>query len=249
MIAQYATYVVRFGLAKKFASPISLGFEAASAAIVQVLGYLLRRASMHLLGYLSQLILGTSLLPGRYLPLSARGKNLIVDTDLFSDVEYATLFKPRGNTHAFPALTLLGSDAGALLLASTAPSVKLLAVNVNYPSSYSVLAASAILNHYGHADVPIGARRPLTNATFFDSWSYNLGEFASKVAYHYSGGSLPWGRADDAWDPVRLYRKCLAEAPDGSVTIASIGFFENVSPSIGLGWGNAHTYSQVAEPA
>jgi hypothetical protein len=107
--------------------------------------------------------------------------------------------------------------------------VNLLAVNVNHPSSYSVLAASAILAHYGHADVPVGARRPMTNDTFFDSWSYNLGEFASKVAYHHSGGSLPWGRAEDAWDAVRLYRRCLAEAQDGSVTIASIGFFENVS--------------------
>lgn len=120
------------------------------------------------------------------------------------------------------------SDAGALLLAATS-GAKLLAVNVNYPSSYSVLAVSAILAHYGHTDVPIGARRPLTNATFFDSWSYSLGEFASKVAYHHPGGSLPWGHADTAWDPVTLYRKRLAEAADGSVTVVSIGFFENVS--------------------
>lgn len=47
----------------------------------------LRRASMHLLRTLSQLILGTRLLPARYLPLSIRSKNLIIDTDLFSDVE------------------------------------------------------------------------------------------------------------------------------------------------------------------
>jgi inosine-uridine nucleoside N-ribohydrolase len=145
----------------------------------------------------------------------------------------------------FPSTDKLNSDAGALLLAAASPVVDLLGVNVNYPSSYSVLAASAILAHYGHADVPIGARRPLTNATFFDSWSYNLGEFASKVAYHYSGGSLPWGHAEDAWDPVRLYRKCLAEAQDNSVTIASIGFFENVSVPPRKG---AHTYPQVAEP-
>lgn len=110
--------------------------------------------------------------------------------------------------------------------------MNLVGVNVNYPSAYSVLAASAILAHYGRADVPIGARRPLTNTTFFDAWSYNLGEFASKVAYHYSGGSLPWGHAEEAWDPVRLYRKCLTEAPNDSVTIASIGFFENVSNSL-----------------
>jgi hypothetical protein len=106
--------------------------------------------------------------------------------------------------------------------------VNLLAVNVNYPSTYSALTASAILAHYGQANVPIGIPRPLTNVTFFDGWFYELGEYASKVAYHFSGGSLPWGRAEDAWDPVALYRKVLAESEDGSVTIASIGFLDNV---------------------
>jgi hypothetical protein len=106
--------------------------------------------------------------------------------------------------------------------------VNLLAVNVNYPSSYSALAASAILAHYGHPHVPIGIPRPLTNATFFDAWFFELGEYASKVAFHFSGGSLPWGHAEDAWDPVALYRKSLAGVEDGSVTIVSIGFLDNV---------------------
>lgn len=102
-------------------------------------------------------------------------------------------------------------------------------MNVNYPSSYSAVAASAILAHYGLTDVPIGIKRPLTNASFFDSWAFELGEYASKVAYRYAGGSIPWGKADQAWDPVQLYRKVLSEAEDSTVTIASIGFFENVS--------------------
>jgi hypothetical protein len=123
----------------------------------------------------------------------------------------------------------LNSDAGALLLAATSPNVNLLAVNINYPSTFSALATSAILAHYCRSEVPIGIRRPLTNATFFDSWYYELGEYTSKVAFHWSGGRLPWGHAEEAWDPVALYRKVLAGAEDGSVTIASIGFFENVS--------------------
>ncbi|KAH8899056.1 inosine/uridine-preferring nucleoside hydrolase [Thozetella sp. PMI_491] len=139
--------------------------------------------------------------------LAAAKKNLIIDTDLFSDVD----------------------DAGALLLAATSPQVNLLAVNVNYPSTYSALAASAILAHYGHSDVPIGLRRPATNETFLDQFTYELGEYASKVAYHWSGGTLPWGHAEDAWDPVQLYRKTLAAAPNSSVTIASIGFLDNLS--------------------
>lgn len=121
------------------------------------------------------------------------------------------------------------SDAGALLLAATSPDVNLLAVNINYPSSYSAVCASGILAHYNKSGVPIGIIRPLTNATFFDSRSYALGEYASKVAFHFSGGSIPWGEAERAWDPVALYRKVLAEAEDGSVTVVSIGFLDNVS--------------------
>ncbi|KAI1075561.1 inosine/uridine-preferring nucleoside hydrolase [Whalleya microplaca] len=150
-------------------------------------------------------------------------KNLIIDTDLFSDVD----------------------DAGALLLAATSPDVNLLAVNVNYASSYSALAASAILAHYGQSRVPIGVRRPLTDATFFDAWTFALGEYASKLAYRFAGGSLAWGRAEDAWDPVPLYRKVLAEAADGSVTIASIGFFENLS---GLLNSTSDSYSALDGP-
>ncbi|KAK4167537.1 inosine-uridine preferring nucleoside hydrolase-domain-containing protein [Cladorrhinum sp. PSN259] len=134
-------------------------------------------------------------------------KRLIIDTDLFSDVD----------------------DVGALMLAATSPSIDLLAVNINYPSSYSALAASAVVAHFGHPETPIGIIRPLTNDTFFDAWFYELGEYTSKVAYHFSGGTLAWGRAEDAWDPVSLYRKVLAESPDNSVTIASIGFLDNLS--------------------
>ncbi|OJD38102.1 inosine uridine-preferring nucleoside hydrolase [Diplodia corticola] len=145
------------------------------------------------------------------LPLAAAAtpakKKLVIDTDLFSDVD----------------------DTTALLLAATSTNANLLAVNVNYPSSYSALAASAILAHYGHPDIPIGVVRPLTNASFFDQLYFEHGEYASKVAYHWSAGSLPWGDADRAWDPVSLYRKVLAEQEDESVTIVSVGFFENLS--------------------
>ncbi|KAH8826525.1 inosine/uridine-preferring nucleoside hydrolase [Flagelloscypha sp. PMI_526] len=130
--------------------------------------------------------------------------NLIVDTDLFSDVD----------------------DAAALLLAATQPCVRLLGVQLNWPSSYSVLAASSILSHYGHEDVPIGAIRPLNNSTFFDSWFFQYGEYASKVQHHWPH-SLK--NAEDAWDPVTLYRKLLASSEDRSVVIASIGFLDNLS--------------------
>lgn len=114
------------------------------------------------MGFLSSLLL----LPLTFIHLNSAvntpKKNLIIDTDLYSDVD----------------------DAGALLLAATSPDVNLLAVNINTKTTFSVLAASAILSHYGHSHVPIGIPRPLTNITFFDGWYFSLGEYASKTAYH-----------------------------------------------------------------
>lgn len=127
--------------------------------------------------------------------------------------------------------------------------MNLLAVNINYPSSYSALAASAILSHYGHNQVPIGIVRPISNETFIDTWSFELGEYASKVAYHWrceEDCAVRWGHVDDdAWDPVALYRKALSEAADGSVTIASIGFLNNLS---GLLNSSGDSYSELAGP-
>lgn len=152
-------------------------------------------------------------------------KQLIIDTDLHSDVEYTQPHHPS-ISKAYQSV----SDAGALLLGATLPNLNLLGVNVNHPCSYSALTASAILAHYGHSNTPIGIPRPMNNETFFDGWDFKRGEYTSKVAYHWSGGTLPWGKARDAWDPVVLYRKLLSEAEDGSVTIASIGFLDNVRP-------------------
>ncbi|KAL1845753.1 hypothetical protein Daus18300_014455 [Diaporthe australafricana] len=175
---------------------------------------------------------------------------LIIDTDLYSDVEYvppkqgASLPLPPDSFFVIAA-DRGDSDAGALLVAATLPESDLRAVNVNYASTFSALAASAILAYYGHEKTPIGIPRPLNNNTFFDTWDYNLGEYAAKVAFHWSGGSLPWGHADDAWDPVELYRKTLSEAEDGSLKIVSIGFLDNIS---GLLNSTADTYSPLDGP-
>ncbi|KAI1360645.1 inosine/uridine-preferring nucleoside hydrolase [Xylaria arbuscula] len=147
-------------------------------------------------------------------------KNLIIDTDIYSDVD----------------------DVGALLLAATSRHVNILAVNVNYHSTYSALAASAILAYYGHPDIPIGIRQPMFDVSFLDTISWDKGEFASKIAFHWSGGTLPWDHFENAWEPVALYRKALAEAPDGSVTIASLGFLDNLSDLLE---STADTYSNL----
>ncbi|KAK3392352.1 Inosine/uridine-preferring nucleoside hydrolase domain-containing protein [Sordaria brevicollis] len=156
--------------------------------------------------------------------------NLIIDTDIFSDVD----------------------DAGALLLAATSPHANLLGVLVNKPSTYSVLCASAIVSYYTSSQskepIPIGVYRhrcpdgttsPLLDRTFLDVVYWHLGEFCSKIAYQYGcdktqtgtfiNPSIPWGEAEKAYDSVKLYRKLLAEAEDDSVTIVSIGFLDNLS--------------------
>jgi hypothetical protein len=110
-------------------------------------------------------------------------------------------------------------------------------VNINVPSSYSALAGSALLGYYGHADTPLGIARPITDQTFFDGWAFKLGEYASKVGYHFKKySSLAWDVDDtdkmpvnETWDAVKLYRKVLSEAENESITICSIGFFNNVS--------------------
>ncbi|KAF8915398.1 hypothetical protein CPB85DRAFT_1251552 [Mucidula mucida] len=131
------------------------------------------------------------------------------------------------------------NDAAALLLASTLPCTDLLAVQINYPSSYSVLAASSILTYYGHGDVPIGSSSPLNNDSFFDDFYYQFSDYASKVQYHWNHILVD---AEGAWDSVTLYRKILSEQDDNSVSIASIGFFDNLS---GLLNSTADSYSSL----
>ncbi|PLB36802.1 inosine-uridine preferring nucleoside hydrolase-domain-containing protein [Aspergillus candidus] len=145
---------------------------------------------------------------------SSTKKKLIVDTDLFSDVD----------------------DTGALLLACSHANVSLLGVNLNYPSTYTALAASSLLGYYGHTAVPIGIKRPLTNDTFLDIYAYQHGEYASKVAYHWQTySSLPWMDVTGTWDSVELYRRVLSQEDDQSVTIASIGFLDNLSNLLASG--------------
>lgn len=140
------------------------------------------------------------------------------------------------------------SDTSALLLAATSPNVNLLAVNINYPSSYSALATSAILSHYGQGQVPISISRSFSNETFIDTRYFERGEYASKIAYQFrcDDCAVRWGHVgEDTWDPVELYRKTLSEAPDGSVTIASVGFLTSLS---GLLNSSADSYSELAGP-
>ncbi|KAJ7248509.1 inosine/uridine-preferring nucleoside hydrolase [Mycena rebaudengoi] len=169
----------------------------------------------------------TSALPAASPPPAASPKkNICINTDVYNDA----------------------GDIGVLLVAATSPQVNLLAVNVDSGSDYSALATSAVLAYYNHSHVPIGVNRPSTNKTFYDDITYDLGEYASKVAYNYKSDKqfLKWPNgAASAPDPVALYRKELSKQPDKSVTIVSIGLFVILS---GLLNSTADAYSHLTGP-
>lgn len=125
---------------------------------------------------------------------------LIVDTDIFSDVD----------------------DAGALAVAhalADAGQVKLLAVMVDTPSRWGAPAVDAINTYYGRGDIPVGALKPVDNSTFEK-------DYAQVLAKRFPNSLRDGARAPDA---VRLYRQVLARQPDHSVSIASVGFLTNLA--------------------
>ena len=68
----------------------------------------------------------------------------------------------------------------------------------------------------------VASRESLTYVRMCDS----RGEYASKLAYHFPRVLQDAARAPD---PVDLYRRTLSGAQDGSITIVSIGFFDNLA--------------------
>ncbi|CAO2650807.1 Nn.00g091040.m01.CDS01 [Neocucurbitaria sp. VM-36] len=135
------------------------------------------------------------------------GQPIIIDTDLFSDAD----------------------DVGALTIANVLHNcglAELKGIAINTPSQYGAPAANAICSYFGNGDVPVAAIRPLTNATFFDDWSYARSEYASKIAYNWPGTLT---NASLTPTPVELYRSILASADNHSLHIISIGFLTNLA--------------------
>ncbi|KAL6246765.1 hypothetical protein RBB50_006072 [Rhinocladiella similis] len=135
------------------------------------------------------------------------GQPIIIDTDLFGDVD----------------------DVGALTIANVLHNcglADLKGIAINTPSQYGAPAASAICSYFGNENVPVAALRPITNASFFDDWDYVRGEYASKVAYNWPGSLT---NASLAPTPVELYRSILASADNSSLHIISIGFLTNLA--------------------
>ncbi|KAK7757480.1 hypothetical protein SLS62_000495 [Diatrype stigma] len=138
-----------------------------------------------------------------------RTKPIIIDTDIFSDVD----------------------DVGALAVANVLHNrglVDLRGVVIDTNSKYGALAASSINTYFGNGDVPIGALRPLTNETYFDDYTFLHAEYAARVSHNW-----PRSLNDSASTPtpVALYRSLLASTEEGrgGVTLISIGFLTNLA--------------------
>ena len=136
---------------------------------------------------------------------AARGAvPLIIDTDIWSSADDV------GALAAALALQLRGE-------------AKLIAVGVNTRTSRPAVAAdswrcaAAITAFYGFSSVPIGAARP-DNGT-----ARNTPDFVAPCA-----GLAPPGTSPPA-SAVRVFRRALTAQPNGSVVMASIGYFGNLS--------------------
>ncbi|KAI0176493.1 nucleoside hydrolase [Hypoxylon sp. FL1284] len=134
-------------------------------------------------------------------------KPVIIDTDIFSDVD----------------------DVGSLAVANVLHNyglADLIGVAVNTQSKYGALAVSVANTYFGNDDIPIAAIHPLTDETFVDTWEFVLSEYASKIAHNWPR-SLNDSSATPT--PVDLYRSALSTAEDKSVTLVSLGFLTNLA--------------------
>lgn len=131
---------------------------------------------------------------------SAAPARLIVDTDIFGDVD----------------------DTGALAVANASidnGKADLIGVMVDTPSKWGAPAADAINTYYGHGNVPIGTLKPNDD-------SVPAANYPQYLAQHFPNSLQDGNRAPDA---TNLYRKILAKQPDHSVTIAAVGFETNLA--------------------
>jgi hypothetical protein len=126
-----------------------------------------------------------------------RPVRLIFDTDMMGDVDDV------GTAAVLHAL----ADQGE---------VKILAMGLSGKNPWSPLCLDALNTYFGRSDIPIG----VVKGTAFDKRS----RYAETVAQEFPHKLKS---ADDAPDAAALYRKVLAEQPDKSVVMVSVGQVTN----------------------
>ena len=137
------------------------------------------------------------------------GPKIIFDTDMYTD------FDDVGALAVLHAL----ADAGACEILGTVVSTR------KAPSTGMV---ELINGFYGRGDLPIGAPRglglgPDVDPDALKNASYKI--YAETVSAH---PELRFPTGDAAPDANEVYRRLLSAAPDGSVTVVTVGFTTNL---------------------
>ncbi|KIW16055.1 hypothetical protein PV08_06106 [Exophiala spinifera] len=140
-------------------------------------------------------------------------KKIIIETDFyaFSDELSPPLLPPPNAIGMANAFMSWGE-------------VDIIGIVSSIHSEYAPPAIDAFNTFYGHGDIPIAIKKPLNDST--GDWEYsNYPDYVIPLVEHFSEAiHTGWNTTD----PVPLYRKLLSESADSSVTIAMIGFLDNI---------------------
>ncbi|KAI2462916.1 hypothetical protein F4781DRAFT_418343 [Annulohypoxylon bovei var. microspora] len=102
--------------------------------------------------------------------------------------------------------------------------VELIGVMSSINSRYACPGIDAIDTYFGHPDVPTAIQKPVDNLTQWPDHP-EYGDYLTGLTYNFTedirdGSNTP--------DPVSSYRYLLSTSADNSITIAVIGFFDNM---------------------
>jgi inosine-uridine nucleoside N-ribohydrolase len=124
--------------------------------------------------------------------------NIILDTDISSDVD---------DVGAVAVLNALADQGKA----------QILAMMVSSGDPWSGPCLDALNTSFGRPDIPIGV---IQNAAVT-----HVSKYTKYIADHYANDLLKENKTQDDY---KLYRKILADQPDGSVIIVSVGYLSNL---------------------
>jgi inosine-uridine nucleoside N-ribohydrolase len=128
----------------------------------------------------------------------AQSEKIILDTDLDSDVD----------------------DVGAMAMLHTLADhgrVEIMGVIVTSDDLFSPQCADAINHYFTRPDIPTGVEKGIQLTNFSKYTKALSNAFPHRLTDY-----------DDAEDATRVYRKLLADQPDSSVTIVTIGHLTNL---------------------
>ncbi|KAI1408237.1 hypothetical protein F5Y13DRAFT_204951 [Hypoxylon sp. FL1857] len=102
--------------------------------------------------------------------------------------------------------------------------VELIGVMSSVNSRYAPPAIDAINTYFGHPDIPVAIQKPVDNLTQLPEYP-EYGDYMTGLTYNFTEDIRDGTRTPD---PVSSYRYLLSTSADNSITIAVIGFHDNL---------------------